>query len=69
MKKCIIILVVLFSGTIFSQEIKPILEPFGKMVRATYFHENGQILQQGFYENGKLQGVWVAFDEKGNKTS
>lgn len=59
----------MFTGTLFSQESKPVLEPFGKKIRATYFYENGNMQQQGFYENGKLQGVWVAFDEKGNKTS
>lgn len=69
MKKCIILLAILFTGMIFAQESKPVLEPFGKKVRATYFFENGQVQQEGFFENGKLQGIWVSFDEKGNKTS
>lgn len=69
MKKCIIMMAILFSGTLFAQESKPVLELFGKKIRATYFHENGQIQQQGYFENGKLEGVWVAFDEKGNRTS
>jgi hypothetical protein len=69
MKKCIILVAILFSGMIFAQESKPVLEPFGKKVRATYFFENGQVQQEGFFENGKLEGVWVSFDEKGNKTS
>jgi hypothetical protein len=69
MKKCIILLAILFSGMIYAQESKPVLEPFGKKVRATYFFENGQVQQEGFFENGKLEGVWVSFDEKGNKTA
>jgi hypothetical protein len=69
MKKCIILIAILFSGMIFAQESKPVLEPFGKKVKATYFFENGQVQQEGFFENGKLQGVWVAYDEKGNKIS
>lgn len=69
MKKCIILIAILFSGMIFAQESKPVLEPFGKKLKATYFFENGQVQQEGFFENGKLQGVWVAYDEKGNKIS
>ena len=69
MKKCIILVTILFSGMIFAQETKPVLEPFGEKVRATYFFENGQVQQVGFFENGKLEGVWVSFDDKGNKTS
>lgn len=69
MKKYIILIAILFTGTIFSQESKPVLELFGKKIKATYFYDNGQIQQQGFFENGKLEGIWVSFDEKGNKTS
>lgn len=69
MKKCIILVAILFSGIIFAQKAEPVLEPFGKKVKATYFFENGQVQQEGFFENGKLEGVWVSFDEKGNKTS
>ncbi|MFV5700361.1 toxin-antitoxin system YwqK family antitoxin [Flavobacterium sp. XS2P12] len=69
MKKCIILVAILFSGIIFAQKGEPVLEPFGKKVKATYFFENGQVQQEGFFENGKLEGVWVSFDEKGNKTS
>lgn len=69
MKKCIFLVAMLFSGIIFAQEVKPILEPFGKKLKATYFFENGQVQQEGFFENGKLEGMWVSFDEKGNKIS
>ena len=69
MKKCIILFAILFSGMIFAQESKPVLEPFGKKVKATYFFENGQVQQEGFFENGKLEGIWVSFNEKGDKTS
>lgn len=69
MKKHMIVALLLFSGMIFAQEVKPVLEPYGKKVKVTYFFENGQVQQEGFFENGKLQGVWVSFDEKGNKTA
>ena len=50
MKKYIILAVILFTGTIFAQSAKPVLEPFGKKIKATYFHENGQVQQVGFFE-------------------
>ena len=69
MKKSIILAAILFSGVIFAQEAKPVLEPFGKKVKATYFYENGQVQQEGFFENGKLEGIWVSYNEQGEKTS
>jgi hypothetical protein len=69
MKKCIILAALLFSGMMFAQEAKPVLEPFGKKVKATYFYENGQVQQEGFFENGKLEGIWVSYNEQGEKTS
>jgi len=68
MKKYILMAAILVSGMISAQN-NPKLEAFGQMVKATYYHENGQIQQQGFFKDGKLEGQWVAFDDKGNKTS
>lgn len=67
MKKYIMIASVLLSGMIFAQNKQPKLEAVGNMVKVTYLHDNGQIQQQGFYKNGKLQGQWVSFDTDGNK--
>ena len=71
MKKYIIIGAVLISGMIFAQNtsVKPELEAVGNKVKATYLYENGQVQQQGFYKNGKLQGEWISFDVYGNKTA
>jgi antitoxin component YwqK of YwqJK toxin-antitoxin module len=67
MKKLIILAAVLFSGGIFAQDAKPVLEPFGKKIKATYFYENGQVQQEGYFENGKLEGIWVSYSENGDK--
>jgi len=67
MKKLGILAAVLFSGVIFAQDIKPVLEPFGKKIKATYFYENGQVQQEGYFENGKLEGLWVSYNESGDK--
>lgn len=69
MKKYIMITAVLISGMIFAQNKEPKLEAVGNMVKVTYLHENGQVQQQGFYKNGKLEGQWVSFDAQGNKLS
>jgi antitoxin component YwqK of YwqJK toxin-antitoxin module len=67
MKKFIIITLILVSGTIFSQSNQPKLEAVNNMVKATYFHENGQVMQEGFFKNGKLQGEWTSYDTNGSK--
>ena len=67
MKKYIMITLLLVSGMLFSQNLKPKLEAVNNMVKATYFHDNGQIMQEGFYKNGKLQGEWTSYDTDGNK--
>lgn len=67
MKKFVILVAVLFSGILFAQQGKPVLEPFGKKVKATYFYENGQVQQEGYFENGKLEGRWISYNEAGEK--
>ncbi|MBG6110842.1 antitoxin component YwqK of YwqJK toxin-antitoxin module [Flavobacterium sp. CG_23.5] len=69
MKNYVILVAILFTGILFAQESKPVLEPFGKKVKATYFYENGQMQQEGFFENGKLEGFWVSYNEDGSKKS
>ncbi|WP_264535875.1 toxin-antitoxin system YwqK family antitoxin [Flavobacterium sp. N1736] len=67
MKKCVILVAMMFSGILVAQEVQPELEAVGNKVKATYYYENGKVQQQGFYKDGKLDGVWVSYDEKGNK--
>ena len=67
MKKYVIMAALLVSGLTFAQEGKPKLEEVDGMVKATYYYENGQVQQEGFFKDGKLDGKWVSFDESGNK--
>lgn len=69
MKKCVILVAMMFSGILVAQEVKPELEAVGNKVKATYYFENGKVQQQGFFKDGKLDGVWVSYDEKGNKVA
>ena len=68
MKKCVLMGMMLLSGVIFAQET-PKLEAVGELVKATYYYENGQVQQEGFFKDGKPEGRWIAYDMKGNKKS
>ena len=68
MKKAVFFLAVMFSVCIYSQRTEPTLEKVGKMVKATYFHENGEVAQTGYLLKGKLHGDWLMYDADGKKT-
>ncbi|NJB36555.1 MULTISPECIES: toxin-antitoxin system YwqK family antitoxin [Flavobacteriaceae] len=68
MKKITIILaVMMISAVTFAQETKPKFEKEGKMVKATYFHDNGEVAQSGYLKDGKLHGQWFMYDVDGKK--
>ena len=67
MKKAIFFMAVMFSVCMYSQDTEPTLEKVGKMVKATYFHENGEIAQTGFLLKGKLHGQWLMYNAEGRK--
>ncbi len=67
MKKAIFFLAVMFSVCMYPQGTEPTLEKVGKMVKATYFHENGEIAQTGYLLKGKLHGEWLMYDQNGKK--
>ncbi|AWG20593.1 membrane-binding protein [Flavobacterium faecale] len=69
MKKYIITTLLLLSGMLFAQNAKPKLEAQGEKVKATYYYENGQVMQEGFFKDGKLQGEWTSYDVNGNKSA
>ncbi|OIQ16019.1 MAG: membrane-binding protein [Flavobacterium sp. MedPE-SWcel] len=69
MKKMIIAAFVLSAGVLSAQEIKPKFEIENQMVKATYYYDNGNVKQEGFYKDGKLHGKWVAYNENGSKQS
>lgn len=67
MKNAVLIFAILMSFGMKAQEIKPTMEKVGKMVKATYYHDNGEIAQTGHIMKGKLEGQWFMFDAEGNK--
>lgn len=69
--KNLMILSVMFLGMItYAQGVKPQFEQLKDgTIQATYFHENGEIAQTGFFLNKKRHGEWSSFDKKGDKTA
>jgi len=67
MKKLMMILVMAFSFGAIAQDVEPKFEKEGNKVKATYFHANGEIAQQGYFMNEKLEGEWTMFNENGDK--
>lgn len=60
-----LILALLFSASLYAQENKPIFEKEGDMVKATYYHDNGTVAQQGYFLNEKLHEQWKMFNKEG----
>lgn len=56
---------VFVGGT--AQEIAPKFEKEGDKIKATYFHANGAVAQQGYFLNEKLQGAWTMYNTEGEK--
>ena len=67
MKKLVIAAVLLASGMVFAQGVEPKFEVVDQIVKATYYHDNGQIKEQGFYLDGKLHGKWISYNQDGTK--
>lgn len=67
MKRVILLLAAIFTISAYAQTKEPSYEKVGEMVKATYFHDNGEVAQTGFYVDGKLHGQWRMYDENGKK--
>lgn len=69
MRNLILIFAMLLSITLTAQSKKPVMEKEGDLIKATYFHDNGEIAQIGFFKNGKTHGQWKMYDANGKKTA
>lgn len=67
MKKLLIIAMMAFSFGTYAQEVEPTFVKEGNKIKATYFHANGEISQQGYFLNEKLEGEWKMFNKEGEK--
>ena len=63
-----LVMALLMSFSLFAQESDQVkLEKEGDLVKATYFHDNGEVSQIGYFKNDKPHGEWKAFDITGDK--
>lgn len=70
MKKSLIIIATLITSILTAQNIKPTYEKADdNSIKGTFYHDNGEIQQQGFYRNGKLDGKWISYNNKGEKVA
>ncbi len=67
MKNLVLIALLALSFGGFAQQVEPKFEKEGNKVKATYFHANGEVSQQGYFLNQKLEGEWKMFNDKGEK--
>ncbi|WP_442265110.1 toxin-antitoxin system YwqK family antitoxin [Tenacibaculum sp. ZS6-P6] len=68
MKKFVVLVCFIVMGSAFAQnEIKPLYEKEGDLIKVTHFHNNGNVKEQGFYKDKLLHGKWVIYDAKGDK--
>ncbi|MDY2585947.1 toxin-antitoxin system YwqK family antitoxin [Winogradskyella aquimaris] len=69
-KKILILFAYFFSLFAFAQQERDLkLNKDTNLIEVTYYHENGEVSQTGFYNlDGKLHGEWLTFDDKGKKS-
>lgn len=67
MKTIALLAGLMFTGTLFAQDIEAKYTKKGDLVVGTYYYDNGQVKQKGTYKNGELHGKWMAFNKKGEK--
>lgn len=69
MKNIAILAIALFTTISFAQKERTLnLNKETNLIEVVYFHDNGEVSQTGTYTaEGKLEGEWLSFDEKGTK--
>ena len=67
MKKNIITLLifVLMVNMSFSQAVEPTFEKQDNLVKATYYYDNGNIKEVGFFKGDKLHDKWISYSQEG----
>jgi hypothetical protein len=69
MKNLLIASMMMFAGVVFAQDNNAQHVVVDQMVKSTFYFENGQVKQEGFYKDGKVHGQWISYDINGNKVS
>jgi antitoxin component YwqK of YwqJK toxin-antitoxin module len=67
MKYVSLIFALLFVVVSNAQDTAPKFEIEGHLVKATFYHDNGEIAQTGYFLNEKLHGKWKMYNTEGKK--
>lgn len=72
MRTTAFILAFLMSGVAFGQTTAALGEPVVEKInnsnaKATWYYTNGNIRETGTFLNGEKHGIWISYDENGNK--
>lgn len=70
--KTFMIGILMLTGSVVMAQEKDIKNDFqknGDIIEAVFYHENGEIAQEGQFKDGKLHGEWIAYDKNGKKTA
>jgi antitoxin component YwqK of YwqJK toxin-antitoxin module len=68
-KSILLVVAFLFASVLTAQDIEPNFEKQGKLIKGTFYYQDGSISQEGTYKDGKLHGQWVSYDQNGKKTA
>ncbi|WP_136482415.1 toxin-antitoxin system YwqK family antitoxin [Cognatitamlana onchidii] len=69
MKNIILFTIALFTTVTFAQKERTLTHnKETNLIEVVYYHDNGEVSQTGTYTvDGKLEGEWLSFNEKGEK--
>ena len=69
-KKVLLLFTLVICMVSFAQQERELkLNDDTNLIEVTYYHDNGVVSQTGTYTlDGKLQGEWLTFDTKGDKS-
>lgn len=62
-----LILIVFTAAQLYSQDVKYEKNKKDNITEVTFYYENGEVRQKGFYKKDKLHGQWISYDRNGNK--
>ncbi len=69
MKHLLYIFAIIFTSSIYAQDLTPKYEVQGELVKVQKFYDNGSVKEEGFYLNTRPHGTWYAYDQEGKKTT
>ena len=57
---------VLMVNVSVAQAVEPTFEKQDDLVKATYYYDNGNVKEVGFFKDTKLHNQWISYSEEGN---